>query len=284
MAAKKFKKLTVTFKDSNDAETLLEYNLIDSPATQAWVRHISSAVNDDNLIHLGVATLPTEERIKRHWDIVRYFTYQANLDHLLDEWIHLPEVLDLESDYQILFNKIRSRCQAYEMYANYNNQRSDTRTNLARVSRAIDIFEQVIRTAQNDPRIAVWFKSKINYTDTRTFTANKYLNDSVSYGDLVMLSPGVSRTLNEARLADDSELLRRNMIMPWVPSSVTMIAFSDYAEDLTATDKWIDKLGYNSKYMASPSFCKVGQLATDITKEDIVELLKTAKVNRLELI
>jgi len=283
MEKRKFKKLVVSFKDNDDVETQLEYNLIDSPATEEWVRQILHAV-ENGPVHLGVATVLTPERIKRHWDIVRYFTHQANLDHLLDEWIHLPEVLDLNSDYQTFFNNIRSRCQAYEMYAGYNKQVSDTRANLSRVSRAIDIFEKALQAPGNDPQIAVWFKASVNDFDTSTFDANKYLSDSITYGDLVMLSSGMSRTLDEARLANDYELIRRNMIMPWAPSSVTMIAFSDHVEDLTATNKWLDKLGYNNRYMASPSYCKVGQLSTDIPKEDIVELLKNAKVSRLELV
>lgn len=282
MAKKKFKTVKLTFTNDEVGEKTLEYKLVRSPARDVWVSQVESAVADcANLMHLGTANLPTAERLKRHWDIVRYFTNLANQDHLLDEWIHLPQTLDLEQDNSKLFNDLRARCQAYEMYAAVNQQESETRTNLKRVSRAISIFEHVLNSSMNKPVQAYWFKSQHNQTKPLKFDQNKYLTNTVSYGDLVMLSPGVSRTTNEARLANDVQAVKRNMISDWAPSSVTLLAFSDFQEDLAATQQWLSQQG--SQLAAKPSYCIVGKLITEIADSELGNLLNTYKISRMDL-
>ena len=282
--ARKNKTILITLVDEDYTQEL-EYSLLNSPATDIWLDQIKPALLDsEQLLHLGVATLPTPERIKRHWDIVRHFIHQANQDHLLDEWIHLPEVLDLDGDYQALFNKLRNRCQAYELYAKANNQFSLTRIGLNRASIAIDIFEHVLNA--KTPVHMAWFKSKFNKSFTGMLDTDKYLSSSVSAGDLVMTSSMLSRTLTGACQANDHSLLRRRMVDSWAPSSFTMLAFSDFNEDLDATNKWIDQqvppvVGY--KYKATPFFCKVGKLENKLTEKEVVGMLMKAKITKITL-
>lgn len=283
MAKRKFKTVKLTFVNDDAQEHTLEYKLVRSPARDVWVSQIESAAADsENLIHLGTANLPTAERLKRHWDIVRYFTNLANQDHLLDEWIHLPQTLDLEQDNSKLFNDLRARCQAYEMYAAVNQQESETRTNLKRVSRAISVLEYVLNSNLDNPARAYWFKSQNSSAKPQALDHNKYLTNTVSYGDLVMLSSGVSRTANEARLANDVQAVKRNMISDWSPSSVTLLAFSDFTEDLSATQQWLSQQG--SQLVAKPSYCIVGKLVTEIANDELGSLLNTYKISQLDLI
>lgn len=283
MAKRKFKTARLTFVNDNAQEQALEYKLARSPARDVWVAHIqTAATNYENLIHLGTANLPTDKRLKKHWDIVRYFTNLANQDHLLDEWIHLPQTLNFAQDNSKLFNDLRARCQAYEMYAAVNQQESETRTNLKRVSRAISVLEYVLNSSADNPARAYWFKSQNSSAKTQALEHNKYLTSSVKHGDLVMLSSGVSRTANEARLANDTQVIKRNMIDSWHSSSVTLLAFSDFTEDLAATQQWLDQLG--SKSAASPSHCVVGKLLTPITQNELNKLLNAYKISRLELL
>lgn len=283
MTKRKFKSVKLTFVNDDANEKILEYKLVRSPARDVWVSQIKPAVVDsENLIHLGTANLPTPERLKRHWDIVRYFTNLANQDHLLDEWLHLPQTLDLEQDNSKLFNELRARCQAYEMYASVNQQESETRANLKRVSRAISIFEHVLNSSLDNPAQAYWFKSQNAPSEIQDLDHNKYLTNEVSYGDLVMLSPGISRTANEARLANDIQVIKRNMVSDWSPSSVTLLAFSDFHEDLSATQQWLNQ--QDSKLTAKPSYCIVGKLITKIAKDELGSLLNTYKISRTELI
>jgi len=283
MAKRKFKSVKLTFVNDDAKEQVLEYKLVRSLARDVWVSQIEAAAADcENLVHLGTANVPTPERLKRHWDIVRYFTNLANQDHLLDEWLHLPQTLDLEQDNSKLFNELRARCQAYEMYAAVNQQESDTRTNLKRVSRAISIFEYVLNSTTDKPVQAYWFKSQNSSDKILNLDQTKYLTDKVSYGDLVMLSSGVSRTTNEARLANDVHVIKRNMISDWLPSSVTLLSFSDFSEDLAATQQWLAH--QDSKLMAKPSYCVVGKLITEIAKDELGSLLNAYKISRMDLI
>jgi len=281
MARKKFKTAKILVS-GEDYQKELEYKLIRSPLTDIWIKHILPCVQDQsNLIHLGSASTPTPERLTRHWDIVRHFTHLANQDHLLDEWIHLPAVLDLESDYHALFNDLRYRCQAFEKYADANNQASDTRTNLMRVSRAISTFEHVLNAPVDNPRKAFWFKSINSPPQTVSVDSNKYLVDSIATGDLVMLSSGVSRTPVEAQLANDGNIVKRNMILPWATSSVTLLSFSNYAEDITKTQQWLTASGKD--IVATPSFCKIGKLSTPVDDDEIIQMLATAKITKITL-
>ena len=283
MAKRKFKSVKLTFVNDDAKEQILEYKLVRSPARDAWVSQIEAAVADrENLVHLGTANVPTPERLKRHWDIVRYFTNLANQDHLLDEWLHLPQTLDLQQDNSKLFNELRARCQAYEMYASVNQQESETRTNLRRVSRAISIFEYVLNSSLDKPAQAYWFKSQNPPSKIPNWDQNKHLTNKVSYGDLVMLSPGISRTANEARLANDVQVVKRNMISEWLPSPITLLAFSDFYEDLEATQQWLVQQG--SKLTAKPSYCIVGKLVREIAKDELGNLLNTHKISRMDLI
>lgn len=282
MAKRKFKHVRLTFVNDDSQEKTLEYKLVRSPARDVWISQVGEATNNETLIHLGTANTPTAERLKRHWDIVRYFTNLANQDHLLDEWLHLPQTLDLTQDNSKLFNELRARCQAYEMYAAVNQQESETRTNLKKVSRAISIFEYVLNSSQATPKKAYWFKSNHWPTKTPAVDCSKYLASSISFGDLVMLDPGVSRTLNEARLANDTQVLKRNMIAQWQPSSVTLLAFGDFVEDLSATQEWLNQQG--SSLTARPSYCVVGKLETDISESELDNLLNTYKILHLELL
>lgn len=282
MAKRKFKTVKLTFVNDDVQEKILEYKLARSPARDVWVSQIESVVADPgNLTHLGTANTPTATRLKRHWDIVKYFTNLANQDHLLDEWIHLPQTLDLTQNNSKLFNELRARCQAYEMYAAVNHQESNTRTNLKRVSRAISIFEQVLSSSADNPARAYWFEAQNQPTKITPVDHNKYLTNSVSNGDLVMLSPGVSRTANEARLANDAQAVKRNMISDWTPSSVTLLAFSDFQEDLAATQQWLSQQG--SQLAAKPSYCIVGKLVTKIANDELSNLLNTYKISRMDL-
>jgi hypothetical protein len=281
MARKKFKTAKILVS-GEDYQIELEYKLIRSPLTDIWIKHILPCVQDQsNLVHLGSASTPTPERLTRHWDIVRHFTHLANQDHLLDEWIHLPAVLDLGSDYHALFNNLRYRCQAFEKYADANNQASDTRTNLMRVSRAISTFEHVLNAPVDNPRKAFWFKSINSPPQTAAIDANKYLVDSIAVGDLVMLSSGVSRTPDEARLANDSNIVKRNMILPWATSSVTLLSFSNYAEDITKTRQWLTEIGKDVAVV--PTFCKIGKLSTPVDDDEILKMLATAKITKITL-
>lgn len=282
MAKRKFKHVRLTFVNDDSQEKTLEYKLVRSPARDVWISQVGEATNNETLIHLGTANTPTAERLKRHWDIVRYFTNLANQDHLLDEWLHLPQTLDLTQDNSKLFNELRARCQAYEMYAAVNQQESETRTNLKRVGRAISIFEYVLNSSQATPKKAYWFKVQNLPAKIAPADCNKYLTNTVAAGDLVMLDPGVSRTLNEARLANDVQLLKRNMISKWAPSSVTLLAFGNFTEDLKATQQWLAEHG--SELEASPSYCVVGKLATSVSESEIDELLNTYKITQLELL
>ncbi|CAB4241657.1 hypothetical protein UFOVP71_195 [uncultured Caudovirales phage] len=279
---RKNKTLLITFADEDYTQEL-EYSLVDSPATTVWLEQIAPILSDsEQLLHLGVATMPTPERVKRHWDIVRHFVHQANQDHLLDEWIHLSEVLDLERNYQSLFNELRNRCQAYERYAKANNQISLTRKGLNRASIAIDIFELVLNS--KSPIHMAWFKSKINKPFVGAFDAGKYLSSSVKAGDLVMTSSMLSRTLTGACQANDPGLLRRRMIDNWTPSSFTMLAFSDFGEDLDATNKWInEQVPPIDGYTATPSYCKIGKLETKLSEKEIVAMLMKAKIDKIEI-
>jgi hypothetical protein len=283
MAKRKFKSVRLTFVNDDAKEQILEYKLVRSPARDAWVSQIEAAVADrENLVHLGTANVPTPERLKRHWDIVRYFTNLANQDHLLDEWLHLPQTLDLEQDNSKLFNELRARCQAYEMYASVNQQESETRANLKRVSRAISIFEYVLNSGSDKPAQAYWFKSQNPPSKIPNLDQDKHLTNKVSYGDLVMLGPGISRTANEARLANDVQVVKRNMISEWLPSPITLLAFSDFYEDLAATQQWLVQQG--SKLTAKPSYCIVGKLVTEIAKDELGNLLNTYKISSMDLI
>lgn len=281
MARKKFKTARILVS-GEDYQTELEYKLIQSPLTDIWVKYMLPCVQDEsNLVHLGSASVPVPERLKRHWDIIRHFTHLANQDHLLDEWIHLPPVLDLESDYHTLFNDLRYRCQAFEKYADANNQISDTRTSLMRVSRAISTFEHVLNAPADSPRKAFWFKSINSLPQTATVDTNKYLVDSITAGDLVMLSSGVSRTPDEARLANDTNIVKRNMVLPWAPSSVTLLSFSNYTEDITKTTQWLTEIGKD--VTVTPTFCKIGKLSTPVDDDEILKMLATAKITRITL-
>jgi len=286
MAKRKFKTVRLTFVNGNAQEQALEYKLVCSPVRDVWVSQIGKITASEDLIHLGTVNTPTAERLKRHWDIIRYFTNLANEDHLLDEWLHLPRTLDLTQDHRELFNKLRARSQAYEMYASANQQESPTRTNLKRVSRAISVFEQILNSTSgavlDNSKKAYWFKSKNSSVKNPTWDHNKYLTSTVNYGDLVMLSPGVSRTTNEARLANDVQVLKRNMIDLWEPSSVTLLAFSNFEEDLAATQQWLNQQG--SKLTAKPSYCVVGKLVTRVTDNELNALLNAYKISRLELL
>lgn len=280
MTRKKFKTANILVS-GEDYQTELEYKLIQSPLTDIWIKYMLPCVQDEsNLVHLGSASVPVPERLKRHWDIVRHFTHLANQDHLLDEWIHLPAVLDLESDYHTLFNDLRYRCQAFEKYADANNQASDTRTNLIQVSWAISTFEHVLNATPNNPRKAFWFKS-INSPPQTAAVANKYLVDSITAGDLVMLSSGVSRTPDAARLANDINIVKKNMILPWAPSSVTLLSFSNYAEDITKTNQWLTEIGKD--VTVTPTFCKIGKLSTPVDDNGILKMLATAKITKITL-
>jgi len=283
MYKRKFKTAKLTFVNNNSQKKTLEYKLVRSPIRDVWVSHVQNAAADcKNLIHIGTANTPTATRLKKHWDIIRYFIKLANQDHLLDDWIHLPQILDPLQDNSMLFNQLRARCQAYEMYAAVNQQKSETRTNLRIVSRAISMLEYVLNSTVDNPARAYWFKSLYDLpVKIRMLDYYEYLNNTVHYGDLVMLSSGRSRTANEARLKNDVQVVKRNMIDSWKPSSMTQLAFSNFEEDLVATQQWLDQQG--SKLTAKPSYCVVGKLVTHLIEDELDGLLNTYKISQLEL-
>jgi hypothetical protein len=74
------------------------------------------------------------------------------------------------------------------------------------------------------------------------------------------------------------------MISSWAPSSFTMLAFSDFSEDLDATNNWINQqvppiIGYT----ATPSFCKIGKLETKLTEKEVVGMLMKAKISKIDI-
>jgi hypothetical protein len=96
-----------------------------------------------------------------------------------------------------------------------------------------------------------------------------------------MLSSGVSRTPDEARLANDINIVKRNMILPWATSSVTMLSFSNYAEDITKTHQWLTEIGKDVTIV--PTFCKIGKLLTPVDDDEILKMLATAKITKITL-
>lgn len=209
------KKFILTFDDSDgNPAAEVNFELADTELASAWLAHAQT-----QLVHIATSGEPTSERKRRQWQIIKHFITQANQDHLLDEWIHLPS--EMPSDYQPLLNKIRLRAVAYENYASANNQQSITRESLLRTIQAIDALEST-----NDPLgYAAYVKFKIPQS---LAVSTKY--STAQPGSIVLTHPNPTRTLYQAQRAVDDSLMAKKLISNWTtqPTAFSLFVLNDF--------------------------------------------------------
>lgn len=211
-------KFVAYFENSDEsAAPSHEFQLADSDFARAWFGAVTQEVT-----HIASAGAPTDVRLLRQWQIIRHHINQANEDHLLDEWIHFP--LEVADDFQPLLNSVRLRAHAFELYANANNQQSQTRASLLRVIQAIDAFEDTV-----DP---AGYRSYLRFQHSPVEFAPAEKTNSVTPGTIVLASPPPVRTAYQMYRARDTTLLDKRLMRPWLGNSseYSMIVLNDHRE------------------------------------------------------
>jgi hypothetical protein len=200
-------------------------------------------------------------RIQRIWNIIRHFVHLANQDHLLDEWIHLPA--EMPSDYQVILNTMRSRFQAFEQYANYNNHQSITRDSLRQAIIAITMLEYSL----NNDVTGIW----VSAVNGQIPIDQKFETNELEFGDIAIVSNMESRSLVDAYKCNDVESVRKKLIKPKF-ANVAVLAFSTFPDLTVEANQWAVTNG-----LAVPNNCKsylkIGRLKTQIDRSGIINLL-----------
>lgn len=199
--------------DSSAAHTFV---LCENTVAEQWLKAVAQQTT-----HLMTSGKPTEARLTRQWQVLRYFVTQANEDHLLDEWLHIPTEMPSES--QDLLNSLRLRAQAYEMYASANDQTSRTRTALIRVIGVIDALE----ASRANLSYIRFLHDNIDVPDfAKTNTA--------SAGTITLVQPGPCRSMSDALAVNDTTLISKRLIKPWANSSnVSQLNISNFESKLS---------------------------------------------------
>jgi len=194
-----------------------EFLLADSNLARAWFTAVTAGVT-----HIASAGAPTDVRLLRQWQIIRHHINQANEDHLLDEWIHFP--LEVPDDFQPLLNSIRLRAHAFELYADANNQQSQTRTSLLRVIQAIDAFEATV-----DP---AGYRSYLRFQHSPVEFDPGEKTSTVTPGTIVLIQPPPQRTAYQMYRARDTKLLDKRLMRPWTDNvtEYSMIVLNQHVE------------------------------------------------------
>lgn len=220
--------------DGTDAPSH-QFRLADTAVAQAWLAAVLSGVT-----HIASAGAPSDARKLRQWQIIRYHINQANEDHLLDEWIHFP--LKIVEDFQPLLNSVRLRAHAYELYAAVNNQQSQTRTSLLRVIQAIDAFEDTV-----DP---AGYRAYVRFQHSRVEFDAAEKTATVTPGTIVLTQPPPDRTAYQMYRANDTTLLTKHLIRPWIStmSNYSMVVLNRHVNtyDVDAMPLCADKYILNN--------------------------------------
>ena len=247
--------------------TRVRYQLLNNPLAAEW----GNLMREIGCSHVGASSIYHETRIAQAWRSVLECFKTVNEEHLLDEWFHLPPMLP--EDYQPLFNRLRARCQIYEEYCRQHNITNPTRVAMRKASNMISINLEYVLEAKKTgfTNGAFWFR-----WNQPIAVADEYKTNKIGLGDIAITHPFVSRTLAEARRANDVEIIKRKMLRPWGPSSaVGVIAFSDLSDGSTETARWIadNNLTIDTEQYSNV-FAPVAKMITNFDDIDLAELLK----------
>jgi hypothetical protein len=211
-------KFVAYFENSDGTEAPShQFQLADSSLALAWFTAVTAGVT-----HIASAGAPTDVRLLRQWQIIRHHINLANEDHLLDEWIHFP--MEVPDDFQPLLNSIRLRAHAFELYADANNQQSQTRISLLRVIQAIDAFEATVDTAG--------YRSYVRFRHSPVEVAPTDKTSTVAPGTIVLVQPPPQRTAYQMYRARDTTLLDKRLMRPWTNNvtEYSMIVLNEHVE------------------------------------------------------
>jgi hypothetical protein len=247
--------------------TRVRYQLLDTPLAREW----GSLMREIGCSHVGASSIYHETRIAQAWKSVLECFKTVNEEHLLDEWFHLPR--ELPEDYQPLLNQIRSRCQIYEEYCRQHDITNPTRVAMRKASNMISINLEYVLEARRTgfTNGAFWFR----WNQTLEVPEDARTN-AIGLGDIAITHPFVSRTLAEARRANDVDVVKRKMLRSWGPTSaVGVIAFSNLSDGAKENERWIAQENLTldtSKY--SKMYAPVATMVTNFDDIDLAELLK----------
>lgn len=249
------------FENSDGTETVSrQFRLAQTKLAQQWLATVTNEVT-----HIASAGAPSDVRKQRQWDIIYYHLNQANYDHLLDEWIHFPA--EVMKDFQLFLNSIRLRAYAFELYADANNQQSQTRTSLLRVIQAIDAFE-----ASMDP---AGHEAYLRFQHDTVEFEEKDKSDKTQAGDIVLVQPPPQRTAYQMYRANDLTLLDKRLLKPWTDTSsnYSMIVLNNYKRTINTDTMPLCQDNYVLNNTES--------VATMIDQVDM-ESISTLKIARIE--
>jgi len=240
----------------SDDTSELEFQLEDTELANEWLESALLGVNS-----FQSAGEYSPIRIERLWSALRRAMHDANQDHLLDEWIHLPT--ELPEDYQPLFNELRSRAYSFEIYARANNQQSETRSGLQRVMYCIDCLEYTLRKTGE-----IFTKFEVS---NELQVSTDQLQDSVDPGTISCAVP-YQRTLAEACLSNDLDIVKRKLVRPWNGiTAVSVFSLTRLNYQNVNTEQWLsdNQLNLNNGEYFKTFSKPVARLLNTPTQEQV---------------